>query len=231
MSDREAVAAELRDFVEGLWVAAVQTSDEHVALSGSGIKRSTFRPRLSPLGRLGMLFVVMMVLVIGAVIAASQTSAPTRVSAGPRPRPPAKASTPIPQGVASGAVSGSQAGASATSGGGSSSDAFSGIPDIPGSTAEAPLGLRQGTAAAVGAVTAAVPATPGLTIEQVLFAESDPSWGVEYLDSGPGTPVQLILVNDAGGWVTVESGPPPLGCPAGIPAAVASDLASVIVPC
>jgi hypothetical protein len=225
----------LNQFVESLRVAAVHPTGEKVLLSGTDITQTTY-PVEVRFRRTGVLFVVMLLLVVTAVITASQTSAGPKIGPPPRLHATAKAAdvagANAAGSAAAGGASGVAVGGGGGSGGGTSSGADnsggSGSPDAPGSPAETPPGLRQGTATDQAAVEAAVPATPGMTVEQVLFAESDPSWGVEYVDGGAGTPGAVVLVDDVAGWTAVASGPAPLGCSSGVPAAVMADLASVM---
>jgi outer membrane lipoprotein SlyB len=227
---------------ENLWLAAMRPSVGTVPLSGEGIKRTTFWPRLSPLGRLGALFVAMMVLVTGAVIMLSQTSATTKVYGPPHIRVASpnliqpssggnlgqSAAGAVSAGGA--AASGTAAGASAGGGAGSSG----GLAASAASSAPAGQGLRPATASETSAVEETVLPDQGQTIKLVLISESEPNWGVVEFADVSGHIDNFALVSSTsvgGGWVPVVDGYPNLPCFPSLPQDVRSDLGSLMTGC
>jgi hypothetical protein len=190
-----------------------------VVYSGADLKESTYP--VSSLRWIGGGFAAVLVLGALLMVLVAPGSASTRV--GPPPR--------IKNAVgASSASSGSPAtGAGGGGGGGGRAGASLEVGPAEASSSATPGGMRQATALERASVIAGAPASPGDTIDSVLIAESDPSWGVEYVDTGG--EAEVVLVDDAPAWQAVEAGVAPVPCYPVAPADVRADLESVMLAC
>jgi len=125
---------------------------------------------------------------------------------------------------------------SPTSGGASTAESIPRCVDPddcpPASALTRDPGLRQATAAEVGAIIADITPPAGQQFDNITISVADDSWGVLEVGAAAGKGADFIAVRLASGtWTSVDSGYPTLPCDESMPSNVRASLGSLVAPC